>query len=148
MTSPECHNCVKLRDAFEGREAVYIEKGVYRVRVVNIRYSVERRWVKADGEELPTPGLLPTSFHSRRRNESGPLRWSIGGGYLTDFSEHTWHMGYGGWSLFFAPEIVIGLVKLAFAWPAELDERAQYKQVLDFLLDQHAYEPTTRVFPG
>lgn len=136
-------NCRKLRDAFEGREAIYIEKGVLRVRVTNIRRY--RREIHAEVEEVPTKGLeeFPVNWHGTQRTE--PRRWNIGAGDLTEFSDRTWHMGYGGWSLFFAPEVVSGLTSVAAGWPPELDAKKRYKQALRFLLDEGAYEPTKRV---
>jgi hypothetical protein len=146
MTSQTSLNCEKLRDAFEGREAIYIEKGVLRVRVTSIRCNI--RQVSATLEEVPTKGLERSLFHRRQINEPrAPLRWNIVAGYLTKFSDHTWNMGYGGWSLFFAPEVVGGFVSIASDWPAELDAMERYNQALRFLEDRNAYKPSKRVFP-
>ncbi len=147
MTSEASRNCKKLRDAFEGREAIYIEKSFYRVRVTNIRSNVKRRWIKADIQEIPTVGFPPSFLHWIRPDEPGPSQWDIGGGFETCFSKHTWHMGYGGFSLFFAPKIVTGVMRLASGFPAELDPLARYNQVIRFLEDRNAYERTIRVFP-
>jgi hypothetical protein len=84
-------------------------------------------------------------FHRHRPHE--PLRWKIGAGYLTTFSNHTWQTGHGGWSLFFAPEVVSGLTSVAASWPAELDAWERYNRALRFLLDHDAYERSERVFP-
>src|SRR5262245_6078502 len=50
-------------------------------------------------------------------------------------------MGYGGWSLFFAPEVVSGLASIASDWPAELNAMERYEQALDVLYQQ-ASEPS------
>src|SRR5262245_46767797 len=128
MTSQASLNCAKLRDAFEGHEAIYIEKGVLRVRVSNIRCNVAARRIDATVEEVPTSGLAGGVFHGPRHN--APLRWKIGAGYLTTVSEHTWEMGYGGWSLFFAPEVVTDLTNLSANWPADLDPMDRYNRAL------------------
>lgn len=146
MTSQESVNCRKLRDAFEDREAIYVEKGVLRVRVQNIRCDVHARRIDAEVEEIPTRGLENTLLHGRRPNESSPLRWDIAAGYLTTFSDTTWEMGYGGWSLFFAPEIVSGLLDLASAWPPELDAADRYDDALRFLEDRPVRDRSVRVF--
>ena len=122
-------NCERLREAFEGRHAVYVEKGVICVQVTNIRYSVTSRHIGADIEEVSTPQVTGGLFHG---HQGSLRRWRIGGGYLTTFSEDTWHAGYGGWSLFFAPDIVRGLAELATDWPTELDAYERYRRALQF----------------
>ena len=143
MESPESENCEKLRDAFEGREAIYIEKGVLRVRVTNIRYKVDARTIRAEVEEVAAPNLAGGVFHGR---EPRPLRWRISAGFLTTFSENRWDMGYGGWSLFFAAAVVDGLTNLAADWPADLDAGERYRRAIDFL-DGIEREPAESVFP-
>lgn len=135
----------KLRMAFEGREAIYIEKGVLRVRVTNIHCREGDRRIDATVEEIPTPGLSGGLFFAPRSNE--PLRWKIGAGYLTTFSDYTWQMGYGGWSLYFAPGVVSGLTNLAADWSVELDAWERYNRALQFLRNCNAYEKAERVFP-
>src|SRR5215470_1839772 len=145
MASQESVRCEKLRDSFEGREAIYVEKGALRVRVSHIRCNVGARRIDATVVEVPTPGLAGGLFHGPRRNE--PLRWKIGAGFLTTFSDHTWQAGYGAWSLFFAPEIVADLANLAANWPIELDAWDRYDRAHRFLMDRDAYAPSERVFP-
>jgi 3',5'-cyclic AMP phosphodiesterase CpdA len=114
--------------------------------VTSIRCNV--RQVSATLEEVPTKGLERSLFRRRQINDpTAPLRWNIVAGDLTNFSDHTWKMGYGGWSLFFAPEVVIGFVSIASDWPTELDAMERYKQALRFLEDRNAYKPSERVFP-
>ena len=143
MKSQDSENYEKLRDAFEGREAIYIEKRVLRVRVTNIRCTVATRYIRADVDEVPTPNLASGIPHG---DQPKPHRWRIGAGSLTTFSENRWDMGYGGWSLFFAAEVLNGLTNLAADWPADLDAGERYRRAIDFL-DGIAREPAQRVFP-
>lgn len=136
----------QLRSLFESREAIYVEKGALRVKVTDIRGDVARQYVSAEVEEVPTTGLPVGAIHAIKQHEPSPLRWSIEGGYLTGFSDHTWHMGYGGWSLFFTPSIVEDIRNLALRFPDNLDPFQRYNSVLDYLQGHRAYEPTQRLF--
>jgi len=55
-------------------------------------------------------------------------------------------MGYGGWSLFFDPRIVDGVVGLAQEFPDHLDFIDRYDAILDYLQDHEARVPEQRVF--
>ncbi len=55
-------------------------------------------------------------------------------------------MGYGGWSLFFAPRIIDGIMSLALQFPENLDPFQRYGEVLNYLKDHEAYEPTQPLF--
>lgn len=145
MISTDSLNCIKLRASFEGQEAIYEEKGYLRVRVSNIRYELSERRIDADVEEIPTVGLDGGRLRACMPKREGPLRWQIGAGFLTTFSDSSWQAGYGGWCLWFAPEIVDGIVRLASSWPADLDERERNFQVFE-LLCKHPPGPSTRVF--
>lgn len=137
-----------LRGRFTGREALYLEKGVLRVSVVDVEAHLRGRWAKAVVEEVPTPGLPRSLFARLGPIEAGPLRWSLTSGYLTAVSRTQWTVGYGGWSLFFAAEAVEGVVRLAAGWPPALDAHARYDEVVHWLVDHGAYhEPTQRLFP-
>ncbi|SRR6266849_5923124 len=146
MSLPNETKVEQVRRLFEGREAIYVEKGALRVKVSDVRGDVARLSISAKVEEIPTVGFPAGAFYEIQRLEPSPLRWSIEGGYLTDFSDHTWHMGYGGWSLFFAPRIVDGIVSLALQFPENLDPFQRYREVLNYLKDQEAYEPTQPLF--
>src|SRR5258708_32915019 len=95
MNSKHASNCKELQTRFEGREAIYVEKGALRVRVSNIRprggFSI-----RAEAEEIATPGLEMGMFHRPRLPGAGPVRWRFGAGYLTTFSAQSWKLGYGG----------------------------------------------------
>ena len=135
-------NVQHLRDLFEGREAIYIEKGALHVRVSNIQENIPERYISADVEEIPTDGF-PTGSPD---NSPNPWRWTISGGWMTSFSDHTWEMGYGGWTLFFAPRIVGGVVKLAREFPDNLHPMERYNKILRYLQNHEALELTQRVF--
>jgi hypothetical protein len=136
----------QVRGLFEGREAIYVEKGALRVKVSDVRGDVARLFISAEVEEIPTAGFPAGALYEIQRLEPSPLRWSIEGGYLTIFSDHTRHMGYGGWSLFFAPRIVDGILSLALRFPDNLDPFQRYREVLDYLKDHEAYELTQPLF--
>jgi hypothetical protein len=145
VASRAIRNCARLRRNFESREAIYIEKGAIRVRVSNIRADREQRFVAADVEEVPTPrlrtGLFANLWRWRR------LRWEIGGGEFMQFSDHSWNPGCGSWSMFFAPRIVRGVIRLAQRWPRGLGAVERYDDVLRWLDEHDAREPCERVFP-
>jgi len=143
MESQESENYERLRGAFEGREAIYLEKGVVRVRVTNIRSVVSSRYIRADVEEVPAPNLAGVIPHG---DQPRPHRWRIGAGALTTFSENRWDMGYGGWSLFFAADVLNGFTNLAAEWPADLDEGERYRRAMNFI-DGIPRAPGQRVFP-
>jgi hypothetical protein len=81
-------------DKFEGKEAIYIEKGALRVRVSDIRESGPAS-ISANVEEIPTPGLGVGALNNSQRSRS--IRWEIGACYLTVCSNHVWP--YGIWRL-------------------------------------------------
>jgi hypothetical protein len=136
----------QLRSLFEGREAIYVEKGALRARVRNIRMGHDG--IMADVEEIPTAGLPVGALYAIQRREPSPLRWTIGVGFIStsSFSDHNWHMGYGGWSIFFAPKIIESIVTLALQFPESLNPGERYDQVIASLKDHKAYERTQRLF--
>jgi hypothetical protein len=146
MSLPNETKVEQVRGLFEGREAIYVEKGALRVKVSDVHGDVARLFIAAEVEEIPTAGFPAGAFYEIQRLEPSPLRWSIEGGYLTTFSDHTWHMGYGGWSLFFAPRIVDGILSLALRLPDNLDPFQRSREVLDYLKDHEAYELTQPLF--
>jgi hypothetical protein len=121
MTLPDEAKLEQLRMQFEGREAIYRENGQLRVLVSKIRWNIAERSIFAVVEEIPTAGLPTGALCKIQRNERSLLRLNIGAGSLAYFTDHTWHMGYGGWSLLFAPEIANGVVQLAVQVPMNLD---------------------------
>lgn len=144
----ECPGVMKLRSNFEGKEAIYIERGALRVRVTRIRRSTRGTAVLAEIEEIPTRGLGVGSFDARGRKATKPLRWKIVGGDLTCFSNHYWAMGYGGWSLYFDPKVVQGVCNLACRFPDHMDTFERYKQITRLIEnDPTFWQATRRVFP-
>jgi hypothetical protein len=60
----------------------------------------------------------------------GPLSWTISAGNLTAFSDHTWSMGGGEWSLFFGSELVEEVVRLAANFPPDVSRNERYRRIL------------------
>jgi hypothetical protein len=146
MPCPAETKVAELRARFEGKEAIYIEQGAVRVRVSDICWDACILGITAKVEEIATAGFPVGVFYESQRDESNPLFWNIGAGYLTTFSEHTWRTGNGGWCIFFSPEIVDGLVGLAREFPEDLHPFGGYREVLKYLDDHNAHEPAERVF--
>lgn len=144
MTTLADANCQALRQRFEGRQAIYIEAGVTIVEVSDIRCRPASRHISAAVVEVAGCPVTGGRFHPPAETAR---RWRISAGVLTACSDHTWSMGYGGWSMFFAADIVAGLHQLASAWAPELDAQQRYGAALNFLMDRHAYVPSERVFP-
>ena len=67
MCSLEADNCEQVRTNFENRECIYLEKGALRVRIWNIRADLAQRYLTAEVEEIPTPGLGVGIYHRRRK---------------------------------------------------------------------------------
>jgi hypothetical protein len=67
----------KIRTSFEGRQAIYIEKGAIRVSVSNIR-SADLGVILADIEEIPTAGFQNLDSRHGPRPRPHPLRWRLG----------------------------------------------------------------------
>ena len=146
MNTLHAGSCKELRQRFEGREAIYVEKGALRVRVTNIR-SQGGFHIQADVEEIITPGLGVGLFHGMRQPGADPLRWSIGAGYLTTCSAQSWEMGYGGWTLFFAPEVVQAVVECVAQLDPAADPHDGYRAVGRLRYGSHARETSQSLFP-
>ena len=111
----------KARTLYEGREAIYCEHGVLRVRVnrvytgspcVNITSDVIG-CLAFDLEEIPTQGL---PVWVRREPPLGPhpLRWTISTNLETRlFPRYLGSPPYVGWSLYFATALVREVVGMA-----------------------------------
>jgi hypothetical protein len=127
----------KLRANFEGREAIYIEKGALLVRVTEIERLSSSTWAGARMLEIPSPGLGVGIFDRRQRKSAKPAQWTIGTSYLSSFTDDQWSMGYGGWSLYFNPEIVRGALELAAQLPETLDTFERYNQIVRFVQREH-----------
>ncbi len=149
MHTVDSQNYEKLRANFQGRKALYIEKGALLVRVNNIRADLAARCINAEVEEVPTSGLGAGSFRLvNQPSDAESLRWQIGAGFLTQFSDNHWVMGYGGWSMYFAPQVVQGVAELAASWPQDLDAFERYERVLDWLLTHDDGGAMITVFSG
>ena len=126
-------NCEVLRARFEGREAIYVEKGALRVRVTNIR--PQGLSVFANVEEVITPGLGVGFFARAHPPVTGPRRWEIGGD-PTSYSDDSWSMGYGGWTLYFDPEFIQSVINFAARRPNDADPWEGYEAVCNMVVDR------------
>lgn len=138
-----------LAEWFEGREGIYIEKGAVRVRIHTIRFGRIQKKVSAEVEELPTKGLDLVRHPRSGFNAQSPRRWRIATTALagSTFTSSHWNGGaYVGWSLFFDPDIVHGVVKLAESFPADLHPGLRYRQVVKFIYDRNMREEATAIF--
>ena len=148
MNTGDADRCERLRVRFEGRQAIYVEKGALRVKVTNIRWRLDRQVVSAMAEEIPTPGLGVGLFREWQPGSRELFRWKIGAGFLTSFSEHGWAMGYGGWTLYFHPTIIKSALDLALRFSAESHPWDRYNELVQYLFapDVYRHEQSERVF--
>ncbi len=148
MRSNTTINHEQLAMSYEHREAIYVEKGALRVRVSQIHIDTSKGVIRAEVEEILSPGLGAGLFYRSVWNEGAPRRWKIGGD-LTACYVDDWHMGYGGWSLYFAPHVVEGITSLAAQWPLDLPPYDRYTQVMDWLTDYTVtHAPFKRLVEG
>jgi hypothetical protein len=148
MTRDPLTDCNRLRKTLENREAIYVERGALRVRVTNIRSNVVAQAISADIEEIPTTGF-PRFIDLDRQGltESESLRWTISTGNQTTFSDHTWSLGNGGWSLFFGSDLLQEVVQLASQFPRDLSRNERYRRILGWLhCHKSTQGPQTRPF--
>ena len=111
MTPDPLANCERLRNTFENREAIYVERGALRVKVTNIRANAVVKDQRGHQEVLTIgfPGLIDLDRFGLTDEE---LRsWTIIAGNLSTCSDHTWSTSSGLWSLFFGSELVQKVVQ-------------------------------------
>ena len=148
MNTGDAERCQRIRAKFEGRQAIYVEKGALRVKITNIRWRPDQQVVSAEVEEIPTLGLGVGLFREWKPGRREPFRWSISGGSLTEFSDIRWAMGYGGWTLLFQPAIIDGTLDLALRFSDKSDPWERYNQLADYLIaaEKGFHEQSERVF--
>ena len=141
MNSIHESNCLRIQARFEGQEAIYIEGHVVRVKVSNIRFSRSVQTISATVTEIPTEGFFRAPWPS----------WQIGAGYLTEFSDNFWNMGYGGWSMYFRPTLIHETMKTVAQFPRGIDPGDWNETFHDFFsiewLAQIPFERVELVFP-
>ena len=135
----DTHNAAtveKLRASFEGREAIYLEKGAIRVRVSNIR-SADLGTILADIEEIPTAGFPIWIRGGGPRPRSHPLRWTIGTSLIKHFSADSWSSPpYVGWTLYFSPKLIEEILALVSRFPENHPPHLGYGEILTYV-DNH-----------
>jgi len=140
-----------VQSLFEGKEAIYIEKGAARVRVTDIRGATLAGTLRSAGfsldpsrlphqpagnfesilaviEEIPTPGL-PVWIAGGWGRDTCPFRCEIGAGGLTKFYSDSWSMGYGGWILHFSPALIESVVRLVATFPNDYVPQQSYSRI-------------------
>lgn len=137
-------NCERIRTQFEGREAIYIEKFVRRVKVWHIRANVDARYVEAMAEEILTPGLGAPGVYGLRP------RWRFGGGYPSRFSRDSWSVAaqHVAWQLYFAQDVVDAVVGFAATLPSEEVYHSDRMMKLIWERTAKSARNEERVFPG
>jgi hypothetical protein len=126
----------KVRASFEGREAIYLEKGAIRVRVSNIR-SADLGTILADIEEIPTAGFPIWIRGSGPRPFSHPLRWTIATSVIRHFSADSWSSPpYVGWTLYFSPKLIEAIVDLVIRFPENQPPYLGYAKIHTYI-DNH-----------
>ena len=127
----------QLRALFDERDAIYVEKGVLRVRVANVRVNERAQTFRAEIEEIPTRGLV--NVYGRQRWEVGDERDGL------FFSDH--FLAGFGWRIFTDPDVIIAIVDIASKWPHDLRYADRYNEVVRWLEDHDAVpRPARRVF--
>ena len=128
----------RLVSVFEGAEAIYIEKGIAKVRVSDIIPDLSSRVIYCKVENLLCPSLTVL------------LRgkcWPISAGYLTRFSKFHWVMGYGGWSMYAEPSLVRRAEEFAAALPDAMNDHERYGEILDCIYSEEDFTATSeRIF--
>jgi hypothetical protein len=119
----------KIRALFEGKEAVYIEKGAIRVHVNNI-CCADHGLIQAHIEEIPTAGLPIWIAGGGPARGSHPLQWTIGTNSGTQFSSESWFSPpYVGWFLYFSPKLIEAVVALVSQFPENYSPLLGYSKI-------------------
>ena len=138
----------QIRTIFLDREAIYVEKGALRVRIIGIQVNAQSGLFEVLLEEVPTPGFGVGLFHSWESDEPTPRQWSVATvGDLSEFTDDVWTGHYISWAIFFAPYVVQGVVDPAAHWPDSLETFARYNELNAWLSHHHAFSATQEVFP-
>ena len=96
----------ELARRYVGREAIVTEKGVIRARVTGVTLDRERRQLRVDVQEVPTPGL-PMGLLGATGPRSQPLRWHCGCDDTGAIYEYLWSGGvHFNWTIHFREELV------------------------------------------
>ena len=119
----------KVLEMFEGREAIYQEKGFLRVRVLNLRHKVGKREIEFEVEEVRTPGLGVGRFKSASKQSGGKLiRWDS---FVFFDNMKTMHWGFeqSGANFKFDPDVIAAIVSRSAALSKETDDPATYNDL-------------------
>jgi hypothetical protein len=129
----------KLRANFEGKEAIWVGKGVFRVRISNIHCPGFRRSVHADVGEIYPPGLGFLAYP----DGAPPNRWEVGGvlgNGIDDMrvSDDKWFSASqgGAWDLYFNPKMIQDVLDLAGQLSGKATFHEFYSKTLKFLMQK------------
>jgi hypothetical protein len=127
----------EMRGFFEGKEAIYTEHGALRVRVSNIRCG-DHGLIRADIEEIPTPGL-PIWIVHRNPSETHPLRWTIATSSTPSFSFESWCSSpYIVWGVYTSPKLIEAIVQMASQFPENYNSLLRCKMITNYINDDFA----------
>lgn len=134
-TPEELELIPRIKEIFEGREAIYQEWGMLRVRVLNIRHQVAERKIYFDVEEIRTPGLGVGHFKSRSRLPQGGLfRWDSFV-FFDNMSTKYWGFEQTGANFMFDSRIIAAIVSRAVRLPEDMDALEAYRQLGEVIWD-------------
>jgi hypothetical protein len=147
VTPEDKENIDVIKSRFEGRTAIYLEKGVLVVTVFDICAGPYNKSIYAKVREEPTRGLERPLIQLPNWDGKRPLQWEIGSGLYTSVSTEIWSVGYGLWTLFFDEPLVVAFCSLAASWDDSLDSFARYHEACEFVY-KHEFirRPRRRVF--
>jgi hypothetical protein len=129
-----------LESLFVGKQAICVEHGAMLVQLVAIRVDATRQFVDMDLLQVPSPGL-PTGLLADGGLASRRVV-SLGAGCLSKYTSNRWIMGYGGWCLYFDPELVAGAVQLAASFQPEERPMMRQRRLQRWISDWNRDLPT------
>ena len=138
----------RIRDLFEGRQAVLSEKGLLRVRVISVLPRHRRFHLRV--EEIPTEGLGTGRFELCKGRPEQLFQARLGGSCEVNPSFSPDHWSCCGTVLYFAPETVISVVQAAALAQAKgLDARERFYAVRESMRfpRQESFKPEF-IFPN
>lgn len=118
-------NFAILKGQFEDRTAICQEGTFWLVHVRDITLNLSRRFVSFEAVWLP--GMAP----------SKDAIMSLDAGFLTQFSDRAWTMGYGGWTLFFDDRMIRDMLAFAAALPHRPGEQDYIFSLNEFIWHNH-----------
>ena len=130
----------KVLEMFEGREAIYQEKGFLRVRVLNLRHKVGKREIEFEVEEVRTPGLGVGRFKSASKQSGGKLmRWDSFV-FFDNMTTRHWGFEQSGANFKFDPDVITAIVDRSAALSKETNDSATYNDLNHIIINQMIFD--------